>query len=219
MKKALSLALLLVIVFSLLSPSLANYQNLNSTMPQFMIDFITPLYTLDSSGYKVLDSSGNDVTDIFILNTNSLYSQHKWDEIHSYMINNSYTVVKFEELDTQTRSSDIAVRVTAGVAKYIKCQDPDRPAVFQADATLSGNIYYNPNTGVVSNVGGTQVTNFFTTQVSGVFNSFKRSALNLYEYHDTYKGYFGVSFTATTDYVDMDNNSRTIKLEISAYPE
>lgn len=113
---------------------------------------------LDSKGYFdefyanvgdnvfVTDTNGNDVTDVFLLETQVLYSQNDLEGIKWLMASEGYTVhiVKVTNSDVQTYALEQYKTAEDFIVKYLT--DSSVGTVLEVAATLKGGFWYNPNT-------------------------------------------------------------------------
>lgn len=186
LKKMICLVLSLCMVF-VLPISAATLDDEVQDPLAWFVPYIEDFYAGESEAYTIYGLSGSDITQEVLDATSDYAMQNDWEQVYQYYVHN---VTISEYLQTghyKTRALDVAKWGKKDVVVYnLKgTYGPDyMDYKTNAHFTVSGTIYYNPNTKIISSVSGTSVTNTYC-EPFGIINGYTP-----YSYHSNYTGTF-----------------------------
>ncbi|RHT72844.1 hypothetical protein DW741_04730 [Ruminococcaceae bacterium AM28-23LB] len=165
-KRYMSLILVVtMLIFSISSFAVDNTVNdTEDEVSQVFKNFLEPFYEGNRTAYKAISKNNSaDVTENFYQETIIFYQQQDWAKIHDLFEENLQGMSKTETTYSQTAScsGDIAknqsktfLHTLKGIGGSEGYETYGRDMAY----TLTGTIYYNPNTGIVSSAVGPTVT-------------------------------------------------------------
>ncbi len=126
------------------------------------IPYIEGFYGEDHEEYANFSEDGTDITEVVYRDTQDIAAQGDWEQVYRYFQENVTSTERTRVEYRRTRAMDIAKSQQKDFAIYNLrgLSGPDyKNCKCDAYFTLSGTIYYNPNTKVVSSVGGASMYN------------------------------------------------------------
>ncbi len=126
------------------------------------VPYIEDFYGEGHEEYANLNEDGADITEAVYQDTKALAAEGKWEQVYQYYPENVASTERTKVEYRQTRAMDIAKSQQKDFAIYgLKGVSGPDYLNCKCDAyfTLSGTIYYNPNTKMVSSVGGASAYN------------------------------------------------------------
>lgn len=193
---------------------------------QAFVDLLLPIYSVPDTEYRVTDGNGQDRSDVFLLETKHLYQKGDWQSIYEIVFQENWQI-RVTQARVQLYSGDIAKSEKAYVKRNIK---PDRPipdvdtSQYYVEAVISGTIYYDPNTAVVSHASAAIADS--VRILPDIYSDPIVTNLRPHSSFAKYSGTFGCTMGATVYFygvgrvpmIDAITESRVIDLSIQIRP-
>lgn len=165
-----------------------NETNTSSESLEGFIDFVSPLYEggEEFSAYEIKGINGENLKEQMVADTQDLADNGEWEEVREYCRRNLSAIEYTQTGKLLTRAGDIAKWGTKTIQRFnVPRVSGYNYSVNTTDVRfkISGTIYYDPNTKVISSVSSTTVTDQSSTNGTvGVVDT--------YSYHSNYTGTF-----------------------------